>query len=103
MEMIDARLETMLRDALSEEPSDTVDSAVVEAIRREAARRRTMALAFRWTRRVAAVIAIVALGVFPIYSRQSMKTDVDAPGDGEIMLEIIGFASSGEFYADETD
>jgi anti-sigma factor RsiW len=99
--MTDARLEAMLRDALMEEPSEAADSAVTAAIRREAARRRTRTLVFRWTRRIAAVIAIVALASFPIHQHHSRKAGEDVIGDGEIMLEIIGFASPGDFYAEE--
>lgn len=99
--MTDARLESMLRDALSEEPSCAADSAVAAAIRREAARRGTRTLVFRWTRRAAAVIAIVALASFPIYQRHSREAGEDVIGEGEIMLEIIGFASPGDFYAEE--
>ena len=99
--MTDTRLEAMLRDALSEEPSGAADSVVTAAIRREAARRRAMTLVFRWTRRAAAVIAIVALASFPIYRHHSREAGEDAIGEGEIMLEIIGFASPGDFYANE--
>ena len=99
--MTDARLEAMLRDALSKEPSGAVDSAVTAAIRREAARRRARTLVFRWTRRAAAVIAIVAMASFPIYRNHSREAGEDTIGEGEIMLEIIGFASPGDFYADE--
>ena len=99
--MTDARLEAMLRDAMSEEPSAAVDSAVTAAIRREAARRRARTLAFRWTRSAAAAIAIFALASFPIYRHNSRETGEDAIGEGEIMLEIIGFASPDDFYTDE--
>ena len=99
--MTDARLESMLRDAILEEPSGAVDSAVTAAIRREAARGRSRALTFRWTRRVAAVVAIVALASFPIHRHNSREAGDDAIGDGEIMLEIIGLSSPDDFYAEE--
>ena len=89
--------ESVLKDAISAAPSARVDAAIIAAIRLEAERKR------RWRRFVppmsiaAAVMILLAGGwlwrVDTLYDRRLTE-------EGEIVLDILGFASADEFYAD---
>ena len=89
--------ESVLKKTISAEPSAKVDAAIIAAIRLEAERKR------RWRRFVppmsiaAAVMILLAGGwlwrVDTLYDRRLTE-------EGEIVLDILGFASADEFYAD---
>ena len=89
--------ESVLKDAISVEPSTKVDAAIIAAIRIEAERKR------RWRRFVppmsiaAAVMILLAGGWF---WRVDSLNDRELAEEGEIVLDILGFASVDEFYAD---
>ena len=89
--------ETVLKEAISAEPSAKVDAAIIAAIRLEAERKR------RWRRLVpsmsvaAAVMILLAGGWF---WRVDSLNDRELAEEGEIVLDILGFASADEFYAD---
>ena len=89
--------ETVLKEAISAAPSARVDAAIIAAIRLEAERKR------RWRRLVpsmsvaAAVMILLAGGWF---WRVDSLSDRELAEEGEIVLDILGFASADEFYAD---
>ena len=89
--------ESVLKDAISAEPSTKVDAAIIAAIRLEAERKN------RWRRFVppmsvaAAVMILLAGGWF---WRVDSLNDRELAEEGEIVLDILGFASADEFYAD---
>ena len=89
--------ETVLKEAISAAPSARVDAAIIAAIRLEAERKR------RWRRLVpsmsvaAAVMILLAGGWF---WRVDSLNDRELAEEGEIVLDILGFASADEFYAD---
>ena len=89
--------ETVLKEAISAAPSARVDAAIIAAIRLEAERKR------RWRRFVpsmsvaAAVMILLAGGWF---WRADSLNDRELAEEGEIVLDILGFASADEFYAD---
>ena len=89
--------ESVLKDAISAGPSAKVDAAIIAAIRIEAERKR------RWRRFVppmsiaAAVMILLAGGWF---WRVDSFNDMELAEEGEIVLDILGFASADEFYAD---
>ena len=89
--------ETVLKDAISAAPSARVDAAIIAAIRLEAERKN------RWRRFVppmsvaAAVMILLAGGWF---WRVDSLNDRELAEEGEIVLDILGFASADEFYAD---
>jgi hypothetical protein len=90
-------IESVLKDAISAAPSARVDAAIIAAIRLEAERKR------RWRRFVpsmsvaAAVMILLAGGWF---WRVDSLNDRELTEEGEIVLDILGFASADEFYAD---
>ena len=89
--------ESVLKDAISAAPSARVDAAIIAAIRLEAERKN------RWRRFVppmsvaAAVMILLAGGWF---WRVDSLNDRRLTEEGEIVLDILGFASADEFYAD---
>lgn len=89
--------ETVLKEAISAAPSARVDAAIIAAIRLEAERKN------RWRRFVppmsvaAAVMILLAGGWF---WRVDSLNDRRLTEEGEIVLDILGFASADEFYAD---
>ena len=89
--------ETVLKEAISAAPSARVDAAIIAAIRLEAERKN------RWRRFVppmsvaAAVMILLAGGWF---WRADTLNDRRLTEEGEIVLDILGFASADEFYAD---
>lgn len=90
-------IESVLKDAISAAPSARVDAAIIAAIRLEAERKN------RWRRFVppmsvaAAVMILLAGGWF---WRVDSLNDRELAEEGEIVLDILGFASADEFYAD---
>ena len=89
--------EYVVKEAISAEPSAKVDAAIIAAIRLEAERKN------RWRRFVppmsvaAAVMILLAGGWF---WRADTLNDRRLTEEGEIVLDILGFASADEFYAD---
>ena len=89
--------EYVVKEAISAEPSAKVDATIMAAIRLEAERKR------RWRRFVppmsiaAAVLILLAGGWF---LRVDSLNDRELAEEGEIVLDILGFASADEFYAD---
>ena len=89
--------EDVVKEAISAEPSAKVDAAIIAAIRLEAERKN------RWRRFVppmsvaAAVMILLAGGWF---WRADTLNDRRLTEEGEIVLDILGFASADEFYAD---
>ena len=89
--------EYVVKEAISAEPSARVDAAIIAAIRLEAERKN------RWRRFVppmsvaAAVMILLAGGWF---WRVDSLNDRELAEEGEIVLDILGFASADEFYAD---
>ena len=82
---------------MSAVPSAEVDAAIITAIRREAERRR------RWLRfvppmSIAAALAVLLVGGW--FWRADTLNDRRLSEEGEIVLDILGFASADEFYAD---
>ena len=90
-------IESVLKEAISAEPSAKVDAAIIAAIRLETERKN------RWRRFVppmsvaAAVMILLAGGWF---WRVDSLNDRELAEEGEIVLDILGFASADEFYAD---
>ena len=89
--------ESVLKKAISAEPSAKVDAAIIAAIRLEAERKR------RWRRfvpsmSVAAALAVLLAGGW--FWRADTLNDRRLTEEGEIVLDILGFASADEFYAD---
>lgn len=97
------RFEEILRSALAERPPAHVDCGVLAAIRAEASRRRHRRLLFRWARASAAA-ALVAYAAFA--GLRGATAERGAPDgnvevdDGDIALDIIGFATPCAFYAE---
>ena len=89
--------ESVLKDAISAAPSARVDAAIIAAIRLEAKRKR------RWRRlvpsmSVAAALAVLLAGGW--FWRVDSLNDRELAEEGEIVLDVLGFASADEFYAD---
>ena len=89
--------EYVLKDAISAAPSAKVDAEIIAAIRLEAERKR------RWRRffpsmSVAAALAVLLAGGW--FWRADTLNDRKLTEEGEIVLDILGFASADEFYAD---
>lgn len=91
--------EAVLKEAISAVPSAEVDAAIITAIRREAERKR------RWRKfvpsmsmSVAAALAVLLAGGW--FWRVDSLNDRELAEEGEIVLDILGFASADEFYAD---
>ncbi len=91
--------ETVLKEAISAAPSARVDAAIIAAIRLEAERKR------RWRKfvpsmsmSVAAALAVLLAGGW--FWRVDSLNDRELAEEGEIVLDILGFASADEFYAD---
>ena len=91
--------ETVLKEAISAAPSARVDAAIIAAIRLEAERKR------RWRKfvpsmsmSVAAALAVLLAGGW--FWRADILNDRSLMEEGEIILDILGFASADEFYAD---
>ena len=90
-------IESVLKDAISAEPSAKVDAAIIAAIRLEAECKR------RWHRfvppmSIAAALAVLLAGGW--FWRADTLNDRRLSEEGEIVLDILGFASADEFYAD---
>jgi predicted exporter len=86
-----------VKEATSAEPSVKVDAAIRAAIRLEAERKN------RWRRlvpsmSVAAALAVLLAGGW--FWRADTLNDRRLTEEGEIVLDILGFASADEFYAD---
>ena len=91
------RFESVLKEAISAEPSAKVDAAIIAAIRLEAERKR------HWRRfvppmSIAAALAVLLAGGW--FWRADTLYDRRLTEEGEIVLDILGFASADEFYAD---
>jgi hypothetical protein len=89
--------EAVLRRSMSAEPSAEVDAAIISAIRREAERKR------RWRTFVPSMSLAAALAVLLAGGwlwRADILNDRRLMEEGEIVLDILGFASADEFYAD---
>ena len=89
--------EAILKRSMSAVPSAEVDAAIITAIRREAERKR------RWHRfvppmSIAAALAVLLVGGW--FWRADTLNDRRLSEEGEIVLDILGFASADEFYAD---
>jgi hypothetical protein len=89
--------ESVLKEAISAEPSAKVDAAIIAAIRLEAERKR------RWSKfvppmSIAAAVMILLSGGW--LWRADTLNDRRLTEEGEIVLDILGFASADEFYAD---
>ena len=89
--------EYVVKEAISAEPSAKVDAAIIAAIRLEAERKR------RWRRlvpsmSVAAALAVLLAGGW--FWRVDSLNNRELAEEGEIVLDILGFASADEFYAD---
>ena len=89
--------EYVVKEAISAEPSAKVDAAIIAAIRLEAERKR------RWRRlapsmSVAAALAVLLVGGW--FWRADTLNDRRLTEEGEIVLDVLGFASADEFYAD---
>jgi hypothetical protein len=89
--------ESVLKEAISAEPSAKVDAVIIAAIRLEAERKR------RWHRfvppmSIAAALAVLLAGGW--FWRADTLNDRRLSEEGEIVLDILGFASADEFYAD---
>jgi type VI protein secretion system component VasF len=90
-------IESVLKESISAEPSAKVDAAIIAAIRLEAERKR------RWHRfvppmSIAAAFAVLLVGGW--FWRADTLNDRRLSEEGEIVLDILGFASADEFYAD---
>ena len=90
-------IESVLKEAISAEPSAKVDAAIIAAIRLEAERKN------RWRRfvppmSVAAALAVLLAGGW--FWRADTLNDRKLTEEGEIVLDILGFGSADEFYAD---
>ena len=89
--------ETVLKEAISAAPSARVDAAIIAAIRLEVERKN------RWRRlvpsmSVAAALAVLLAGGW--FWRADTLNNRRLTEEGEIVLDILGFASADEFYAD---
>ena len=89
--------ESVLKEVISAEPSAKVDATIMAAIRLEAERKR------RWRRffpsmSVAAALAVLLAGGW--FRCADTLNDRRLTEEGEIVLDILGFASADEFYAD---
>ena len=89
--------EYVVKEAISAAPSARVDAAIIAAIRLEAERKR------RWHRfvppmSIAAALAVLLVGGW--FWRADTLNDRRLSEEGEIVLDILGFASADEFYAD---
>ena len=95
--MIADNLESVLRESILSEPSAKVDATILSAIRLGAKRNK------RWRRfvppmSIAAAVAILLAGGW--FWRVDTLNDRKLTEEGEIVLDILGFASADEFYAD---
>ena len=89
--------EAVLKRSMSVEPSAKVDSVIISAIRLEAERNK------RWRRfvpsmSIAAAVVILLTGGW--FWRVDTLNDRRLTEEGEIILDILGFGSADEFYAD---
>jgi hypothetical protein len=89
--------EYVVKEAISAAPSARVDAAIIAAIRLEAERKN------RWRRfvppmSIAAALAVLLAGGW--FWRADTLNDRRLTEEGEIVLDILGFASADEFYAD---
>ena len=90
-------IESVLKGAISAAPSARVDAAIIAAIRLEVERKN------RWRRlvpsmSVAAALAVLLAGGW--FWRADTLNNRRLTEEGEIVLDILGFASADEFYAD---
>ena len=95
--MIADSLESVLKESVLAEPSAKVDAAILSAIRFRAKRNK------RWRRfvppmSIAAAVAILLVGGW--FWRIDTINDRKLTEEGEIVLDILGFASADDFYAD---
>ena len=89
--------EAVLKRSMSAVPSAEVDAAIITAIRREAERKR------RWRKFVPSMSVAAALAVLLVggwFWRADILNDRSLMEEGEIILDILGFASADEFYVD---
>ena len=89
--------ESVLKEAISAEPSAKVDAEIIAAIRIEAERKRCWSKFVPPMSVAAAVMILLAGGWF---WRVDSLNDRELAEEGEIVLDILGFASADEFYAD---
>jgi len=95
-------LEEMLREAAAERPSPAADGKILAEIRREAAWRRRKRLVLRLCRGMAATVAAILMAVnLHGWWKGGADGDAAAIDEGDIALDIIGFASPCAFYAED--
>ena len=95
--MIADNLESVLRESILSEPSAKVDATILSVIRLGAKRNK------RWRRfvppmSIAAACAILLAGGW--FWRVASLNDRELAEEGEIILDILGFATADDFYAD---
>ena len=95
--MIADNLESVLKESMLAEPSAKMDAAILSAIRFRAKRNK------RWRSimppmSIAAAFAILLVGGW--FWRVASLNDRELAEEGEIILDILGFATADDFYAD---
>ena len=94
--MIADNLESVLKESMLAEPSAKVDAAILSAIRFRAKRNKRWR-SFMPPMSIAAACAILLAGWF---WRVASLNDRELAEEGEIILDILGFATADDFYAD---
>ena len=95
--MISDNLESVLKESMLAEPSAKVDAAIRSAIRFRAKRNKRWR-SFMPPMSIAAACAIRLAGGW--FGRLDTINDRNRTEEGEIVLDILGFASADDFYAD---
>ena len=95
--MIADNLESVLKESMLAEPSAKVDAAILSAIRFRAKRNKRWR-SFMPPMSIAAAFAILLAGGW--FWRIDTINDRKLTEEGEIVLDILGFASADDFYAD---
>lgn len=95
-------LEDLLREATVERPSPAADGNILAAIRHEAALRRRRRLSLRLCRGIAAAVAAILVAAnLHVWWNGAPGGDAADIDEGDIALDIIGFASPCDFYAED--
>lgn len=95
--MIADNLESVLKESMLAEPSAKVDAAILSAIRFRAKRNKRWR-SFMPPMSIAAACAILLAGGW--FWRVASLNDRELAEEGEIILDILGFATADDFYAD---
>ncbi len=95
--MIADNLESVLRESILSEPSAKVDATILSAIRFRAKRNKRWR-SFMPPMSIAAACAILLAGGW--FWRIDTINDRKLTEEGEIVLDILVFASADDFYAD---